>query len=233
MLPDAGFDREEWEPEITNIFSTIFYHILGNMSEILHRDDQNNVVDQVDEGIPNKWKWEWLQKIVSIDVKNSYPSLQWKSQEPLSVCLKDSIRKINVPGQAICLVCNKKSVKYGTNGVSALIKHVTCKSHVEKEVLKVNNFKFPGSGSAQDIVTESYGAPPVFHGVPVVPIANAPQPTVHILDRVANQEAMVTAFVAEKSLSFPMAQSIIDLSKELAKDPQALKRLNMFKTTAS
>ena len=141
MLPDAGFDREGREPEITNIFSTIFYHILGNMSEILHRDDQNNVVDQVDEGIPNKWKWEWLQKIVSIDVKNSYPSLQWKSQEPLSVCLKDSIRKINVPGQAICLVCNKKSVKYGTNGVSALIKHVTCKRCViNLGMLQLKNF---------------------------------------------------------------------------------------------
>ena len=71
MLPDAGFGREGREPEIMNIFSTIFYHISENMSEILHRDDQNNVVDQVDKGIPNKWKWEWLQKIVSIDVKNS------------------------------------------------------------------------------------------------------------------------------------------------------------------
>ena len=192
------------------------------MSEILYGAKETDA-GQIDEGEDNKWKWEWMQRSVSIDVKKRYPLMKWNSEDSLSICLKDYIRKINVPGKATCLVCNKE-LDYGTNGVSALIKHVKCKKHVEKEVLKINNFKLPGSGPAQNI-TESYGAPPVFHGVPEASTSEAPQPTVHILDRVANMEAMVTAFVAEKSFSFPMAQAIIDLSKELSKDPQALKRL--------
>ena len=48
-----------------------------------------------------------------------------------------------------------------------------------------------------------------------------------------NQEAMVTAFLAEKSLEFRMAEPIIDMAQELSKDPQALAKLHLFRTTAS
>ena len=59
--------------------------------------------------------------------------------------------------------------------------------------MEINNFKLSGSEPAQNI-TESYGAPPVYHSV---------------------------------------SEAIFDLSKELPKDPQVLKCLTMFKTTAS
>ena len=60
-----------------------------------------------------------------------------------------------------------------------------------------------------------------------------PQASVHIKDRVANMEAMVTAFVAEKSLSFCMADAVIDLAKELSKDANALQRLHLYRTTVA
>ena len=44
---------------------------------------------------------------------------------------------------------------------------------------------------------------------------------------------MVTAFITEKSLSFSMAEPVIELAKELAKDSQDLAKLHMFRTTAS
>ena len=70
---------------------------------------------------------------------------------------------------------------------------------MKKEVEKLHNYILPGSGAANNIV-ENYGATPVVYNVPSSSTTEASQPTVHIADRVANMEAMVTAFVAEKSL---------------------------------
>ena len=51
-----------------------------------------------------------------------------------------------------------------------------------------------------------------------------------ILDRLSNAEAMVIAFIAEHSLSFSTSNDLIDLDRELAKDPAVLQKL---RTTAS
>ena len=60
-----------------------------------------------------------------------------------------------------------------------------------------------------------YSAPPVYceastspSNTPDVP----PTPTVHILNRVANMEAMVFEFLAEHSLSFTLSDKLIYLS---------------------
>ena len=49
-------------------------------------------------------------------------------------------------------------------------------------------------------------------------------PTVHILDIVANMEAIVVAFLAEHSLSFTSSDKLIELSLEFSKDSPALKK---------
>ena len=81
-----------------------------------------------------------------------------------------------------------------------------------------------------------YGAPPVYceastspSNTPDVP----PTPTVHILDKVANMESIVVAFLAEHSLSFTLSDKLIELSLELSKDITALKKLKMHRTTVS
>ena len=51
-----------------------------------------------------------------------------------------------------------------------------------------------------------------------------------ILDRLSNTKAMVIAFIAEHSLSFSTSNDLIDLDRELAKDPAVLQKL---RTTAS
>ena len=58
-------------------------------------------------------------------------------------------------------------------------------------------------------------------------------PTVHILDIVANMEAIVVVFLAEHSLSFTLSDKLIELSLELGKDSPASKKLKMHRTTAS
>ena len=46
--------------------------------------------------------------------------------------------------------------------------------------------------------------------------------SVHVLDKVANMEAMLVAFIAEHSLPFSLSESLIDLANELSKDEAAL-----------
>ena len=58
-----------------------------------------------------------------------------------------------------------------------------------------------------------------------------PQPTIHIVDCVCNTEAMVCAVLAEYSLPFFLAETIIGICKKLSNDSAALKRLHMFRTS--
>ena len=93
----------------------------------------------------------------------------------------------------------------------------------------------PGSSMAE-AANVMYGAPPVHFEASTSP-SNTPDvpptPTVHILDRVANMEAMVVVFLAEHSLSFTLSDKLIKLSLELSKDSPALKNFKMHRTTAS
>ena len=63
----------------------------------------------------------------------------------------------------------------------------------------------------------------------------APQPKVRIpvKDRVANSEAMVLGFLAEKNLTFSDAPDLIQLAKTLATDSEALAELSIDRTAAS
>lgn len=52
-------------------------------------------------------------------------------------------------------------------------------------------------------------------------------------DRVANNEAMLLGFLAEKSLSFSLAPSLLELVKEMSKDAKALSQTAMHRVSAS
>ena len=81
-----------------------------------------------------------------------------------------------------------------------------------------------------------HGALPTYYNNKAALSATAGSPfksSVHVLDKVANMEAMLVAFIAEHSLPFSLSESLIDLANELSKDEAALKRLHMHRTTAS
>ena len=167
-----------------------------------------------------------MQVSVKVNVKEKYPELECQGE--VEMILKDHIRKIEHSGKAMCTICTKSdddAIKYGNKGLSAL----KGKNHIKKVIQSINNYKLPGAAQEINI---SYGAPPIYHNTPVTK-ATPPQATVHLADRLANMEAMMTAFIAEKSLSFTLAEPIIDLAKELSKDPQVLAKLHLFRTTAS
>ena len=80
----------------------------------------------------------------------------------------------------------------------------------------LTSYKVPGSGALKN-VEENYRAPPMFSSLSSTSTTTKTtlQPTVHIVDRVCNMEAMVCAFLTEYSLSFSLAQSMIGMCKEL------------------
>ena len=64
------------------------------------------VVDELDRGVRNKWVWAWLDcQDANEDFYASY------------------IRKLNVPGQAVCTICNRgggKVINYSECGIQAV-----------------------------------------------------------------------------------------------------------------
>ena len=58
------------------------------------------------------------------------------------------------------------------------------------------------------------------------------KPTV-FSDRVAHQEALICSFISEHSLALSLAPKLVELSKELAKDPKALSAVNLSRKSAS
>ena len=157
--------------------------------------------------------WQWVGKTVHVDLLK-YPKIT--RSDAITICLKDCIRKIDQCGKPFCLLCRKAApMKCGTNGVATLTKHVQSFGHVQRQVEKLTSYKIPGSGALKNV--ENYRAPPMFSNLSSASTTTTttPQPTVHIVDRVCNMEAMVCAFLTEYSLSFSLAQSMIGMCKEL------------------
>ena len=59
------------------------------------------------------------------------------------------------------------------------------------------------------------------------------QHAVSVPDRVSGQEGLVLAFLHTEEIPFTKAPKIIELAKQLARDPAALQKLSLDRTTAS
>ena len=60
-----------------------------------------------------------------------------------------------------------------------------------------------------------------------------PEPLTPVSDHVINSEAMLLAFLAEKSLPFTLASEILELAKNLSKGRKALSQMKMKRTAAT
>ena len=133
-------------------------------------------------------------------------------------------------GKAICSLCGNKIINYSNRGLIALTDHIKSKSHVDKYILHKTNFNIPGAPSNLE---SSYGLHPMYSQYVQTEKAPTASSNVAICDRKAHMEAMVLAFVAEKSLSFSMAADIVNIAKELSKDPKVLNKIQVARTTSS
>ena len=85
--------------------------VMASNFKVLENEGSSNVNDLV---VKNRWKWEWLQ----VKVGESY--------------LSDCIRKVDPSGYALCRYCNCQ-INYGTNGKTALMRHVSNSNHSRKK----------------------------------------------------------------------------------------------------
>ena len=89
------------------------------------------VVDELDRGVRNKWVWAWLD-------------CQDANEDFYASC----IRKLNVPGQAVCTICNRgggKVINYSECGIQALKRHAASKKHKSDRDLIRTNSSLPSS----------------------------------------------------------------------------------------
>ena len=198
------------------------------------------VVDELDRGVRNKWVWAWLDcQDANEDFYASY------------------IRKLNVPGQAVCTICNRgggKVINYSKCGIQALKRHAASKKHKSDRNLIRTNSSLPsslqhtadiqsGAATPTRIVRLSeklmpYGTPQHVRDQIVkdgsAGLECAPQkPAVSLSDRTSHQEALICTFVAENSLPLSVTPKLAELAKELSRDPKALSDVALSRRSAT
>ena len=99
-------------------------------------------------------------------------------------------------------MCNHL-IKYGNRGLPAITDHIKTKAHVRKVIVRLKAPRIPGA-SDPDKEDGLYGLSAFYSGQQHELQRNQ-RSIVHLLDRVANFEAMLVAFIAEKNLSFSIS----------------------------
>jgi hypothetical protein len=145
-------------------------------------------------------------KVLDNGIKNKWRFAWLKEVDTQGERISTWCRKIKKEGLCFCIVCNT-TINYSNNGKKVLFKHSKFDTH--KKIMR-----------AQKLTQTVPGAEPV--------IASS-----SISDRVADQKAVVTAFLSEKLLPLSLAPDIVELSKFLAKDKSALSKLKMSRTSAT
>ena len=93
------------------------------MAKVVQRGDGN--VKEIDNGLRNIWKWEWLEKRVGGEMISKY------------------IRKLNIKGVALCDLCNKH-ISYAGRGWKSLEQHMTKKLHRDNVKIQSANYSLSG-----------------------------------------------------------------------------------------
>ena len=108
-------------------------------------------VREIDSPIRNKWCWNWIEHTPAND----------------GVCFSAYFRKLNKPGIALCLWCDKE-VNYSGKGLSSLIQHSQTSMHKNVAKTRQNNYRLPVTFSAKPAAAASqsvettYGLHPIF-----------------------------------------------------------------------
>ena len=185
----------------------------------VRRDDSG--INIIDKEVKNKFKWHWLEE-----------------KDSNGMFLSGWVRKIDVAGKAICLICNCP-LRYGGEGKSAFVRHARGDDHRNRIAAVANNSTLPSHMGVQDEADGGcnlpYGAAPNVHNdahcnartelaLPKIP---------SFQDRVAHNEAFILSFMTENSLPFTMAPKLIEFAKFLAKDAKVLSKLSMCRITAA
>ena len=117
--------------------------------------------------------------------------LNW-SNGPVTMMAKDHIRKIDKPRKASCLVCDGDLIRYSEGGLVTIKAHLETLRHFRCVTALAKNRLPPGT--TIDVRETMSGAPPTYYndkGALSTTRRSLFKPSVHVLDRAANVEAML------------------------------------------
>ncbi|KAH3742121.1 hypothetical protein DPMN_048856 [Dreissena polymorpha] len=116
--------------------------------QIIERTNDSHKILEIDKLVKNKFKWEWLQTTVDVN-KKAIPLSEW-------------IRKIDCPGKAKCIPC-EKIVNYGSCGKVSLDEHCNSVDHISKVKTLSSNERLPSSFTGVGNKNDAhYGIRPMF-----------------------------------------------------------------------
>ena len=95
----------------------------------LNREADDEHLKTLEKAVKNKFRWHWLETTVEITLKG----------ERKATSLIEWIRKIDMPGKAKCIVCDK-IISYGARGRISLTEHCKSNEHAEKLKIKADNY---------------------------------------------------------------------------------------------
>ena len=59
----------------------------------MHRSENDVLVHEINKNCTHPWLWSWMERTVTINVKDVLPDRQWNG-ETLTINLKEHIRKV-------------------------------------------------------------------------------------------------------------------------------------------
>ena len=109
--------------------------------------------------MPNKWRREWLGTKLSIpDLASKFPKLNW-THGPLSMVLKDPIRKVDIPGTVSCIL-SSVDIDYTEGGLGTIKQPLQRLKHLKNLSALLGKQQITPEASMPE-ASVMHGAPPV------------------------------------------------------------------------
>ena len=107
---------------------------MAETARILQRHEYK---ESVDESVSHHWLWSWVTD------KEFFAETLGENGEKDIETVGENFRKIDLPGKARCLLC-QKDISYGGKGVGHLLEHMKSRSHVKRRRALTNSTTIPG-----------------------------------------------------------------------------------------
>ena len=143
---------------------------------------------------------------------------------------------INKPDVAYCLYCNIDIV-YGSSDKKNLRKHAQRnEKHAEQRKIRITNMALPlsffeptDSTTQEQTCLLPYGTPSNIHNKRLCTKGKIVQPQhiVSIIDRKSVMEAHLLSFLCENNLPISLAPKLLQLCKDINRDPKFLNEISM------
>ena len=155
-------------------------------------------------------------------------TIKSKKDDSVTICVGDSIVKVDIPGKVLCKYCNDV-INYGNKGRVGIIDHVKSGKHASEVDHRQSNYTLGAQFSQRNASPALF---PLFKPLPPPPKQLNPAKDldpppalklIPLVDRTANMESMIFSFMPENNLSFTLAPKLDELLKECAADPKRSK----------